>query len=163
MKDTTCKTKKPYLTEVQSKFSIAMKYAQYVGMQKAACDQLIQILENAGVSVLQISPAQRTNMKTAKKKAGKATVNLESLQLPTKLTAHEFFELTGYDGVSNEHSRDAGILIYKETHESILTKMKKPNKLKGATDDTESIFTPNSEFYSDEIIDGIKGDVNIFN
>jgi hypothetical protein len=164
IKETTCSTKKPNISDVQSQFSIAMKYAQYVGMQKAACDQLIQSLESCKVEVLQVSPAKRTNMKTVRKKAGKGTVNLEAVSLPTKLNANEFYQLTKYEGSSNEHSRDAAILIYDQTAESIYKKLKRPNVLNGSTDNSESIFTPDGEFYKDDDLeDIIKGDVNIFN
>lgn len=65
-----------------------------------------------------IAPSERDNAATTLSKPGnpKAAKVIDSiirqLKAPTKLSAAQFTVLTGYTGASNEHTRDAGSLVW---------------------------------------------------
>jgi len=138
------------LDDVQSQFSIAMRVAQHLGSQKAACTQIISMFKSKGVPVYEVSPAWRDRADTATKRAGKAKVHLPSLSMPTKLTAEQFKELTGYGKEkgqsSNEHSRDAAMLIFGQNPEAILKKIKhRPDSYPSATNSNEMLLFTEKE------------------
>jgi hypothetical protein len=99
------------LADVQSDFSMAMKRAQDVGKSKAAASILISFFERAKIPVLRIAPSDRD-------RADKMKLNnqgVKMLCMPTKTTSNQFEQLTGYNGRSNEHNRDAATLIFGRT------------------------------------------------
>ena len=165
IKGDTLKPHKPTLTDVQSSFAIAMKLAQHVGNQKGACEQIIEIFKSVDIPVYEVSPAARDRADKAQKKAGKATVNIHSLTMPTKTTAAQFKELTGYGAAkgesSNEHNRDAATLIYGKTCEYFYKKIfNTPSIYPRSDNQTEKLPSPNEmEFYNDpDPTDLIKND-----
>jgi hypothetical protein len=107
------KSRTATLADVQSEFSMAMKVAQNVGMSKAAAQLIISMMEKAGVPVLTIPPSDRHRADRESLKANFRGVQM--LSMPTKTTAEQFRQLTGYAGRSNEHNRDAATLIHGRT------------------------------------------------
>ena len=106
--------KKVTMEDVKSSFLIGMNFAQKVGMNKAAAIQIIMMLKKAGVSVIEIAPSQR--QKAYKKVNGKVVrLDVFKLRTPTKTTQGQFNELTGYEGRSAEHARDAATLVWKRS------------------------------------------------
>lgn len=101
------------MADVQSEFLMAMKVAQNVGMSKAAAQLIITMMEKAKVPVLTIPPSDRHRADRESLKANFRGVQM--LSMPTKTTAEQFKQLTGYVGRSNEHNRDAATLIYGRT------------------------------------------------
>lgn len=89
-----------------------MNYAQKVGENKAAAKLMIKLLSAKDVPIVEISPSERRRADKILQKAGKAKVDWKSVPMPTKLKAGPFNELTGYDGSSSEHSRDAITMAY---------------------------------------------------
>jgi len=62
-----------------------------------------------------LAPSKRDNAETLLAKAGRVLNHagvIRSLTAPTKLSAAQFRELTGYTGSTNEHTRDAGTLVW---------------------------------------------------
>lgn len=102
------KNKTAPIGDVKMKFGISMKHAQGVGKNKAAADLFIEMLGRAGIPVLEIAPSSRHR---ADKDLMKSKVQgVKMLSMPTKTTAAQFEQYTGYSGRSNEHSRDAATL-----------------------------------------------------
>lgn len=66
------------------------RISQNVGSNKRDCQLMIEYCENLGLSVLRVRPT-------------KASM--------TKLKAEEFKRITGWQGSTSSHSRDAGILL----------------------------------------------------
>lgn len=164
MKSTNCVSQKKSKEACRSQFEICIRYGISVGKQMAAAEQTILAFKSVGIEVLEISPSKRSNMKTLRSKAGKAKINLETVELPTKLNAAEFAQLTGYLGKSSEHSRDAAILVYNQTVESIYKKMRQPG-LRSNHDGKVSIFSPDKdqEYYkSTDLSEFIDDDKDIF-
>ncbi len=95
------------LADIESAWRMGMKQAQNVGESKAAAKILIKIFENQKIPVIRIAPSDRHRAD----KDGLKTKGVKMLSMPTKTTAKQFTELTGYTGRSNEHNRDAGTLI----------------------------------------------------
>lgn len=122
---TTLKPGKVTIDDVHSKFSIAMNYAQKVGENKAAAKLLIAMLVQKKVPVLEVSPAKRDRADRAQQKANKAKIVISSLKYPTKTSAEQFKELTGYNGRSNEHNRDAATLVVGRSVKSVLAEINK--------------------------------------
>lgn len=94
--------------DVQSCFLMAMKQAQNVGESKAAAKILISVFRQSGLPVITIAPSDRDRAD----KDGLKVQGIHMLSMPTKTTAEQFRQLTGYDGRSNEHSRDAATLVW---------------------------------------------------
>lgn len=170
MKSGTLRPVKPTLTDCQSAYSMAMKVAQHIGNQKGACQQIIEIFKSVDILVYEVSPSARDRADKAQKKAGKAKVNLLSLTMPTKTTAAQFQELTGYGSGkgerSNEHNRDAAMLVWNKTCDFFEKKIKNtPNSYPKADNYSEKTPSPNeNDFYNDpDPTDLIKGEDIYFN
>ena len=138
------------MADVQSKFLIAMKQAQNVGENKAAAKDIIVKLRRAGVPVIEISPSKRDKAYT--KMNGKILrKDVMYLKMPTKTTQAQFKKLTGYEGRSSEHSRDAATLVYgrsiqwaKKTAEiELIKRQKQPNR--PATDNNNYFLVKGKE------------------
>lgn len=107
------------ISDVQSTFLMAMKFAQNVGENKAAAKQIIMMLADAKVPTLEIAPSQRD--KAYKKVNGKTQrKDVRFLKMPTKTTQAQFKEITDYEGRSNEHARDAATLCINQTVSGVL-------------------------------------------
>ena len=65
------------------------KVTQSVGMNKRDAQLLIEFMEREGIAFEAVQP---TN---------------------TKKSAEEFKMITGYEGITNEHKRDAGMLVFR--------------------------------------------------
>lgn len=94
--------------EVESEFRMAMKIAQNVGESKAAAKILMALFKQAGMPVVRIAPSDRHRAD----KDGLKLQGVKLLSMPTKTTAVQFQEYTGYTGRSNEHARDAATLVW---------------------------------------------------
>lgn len=69
-----------------------LKIAQNVGMVKAATELIVQYCERKGIAVEKVRPTKKSM---------------------TKLTAEKFKALTGCDFKTNEHTRDAAMIVYQ--------------------------------------------------
>jgi hypothetical protein len=99
------------MSEVQKQFGICMNYGMKVGENKAAAKLIIKLLKDRGVDVLEVAPSGRRKAK--KKIKGRVVrLNVLGLKYPTKTDKNQFYELTGYNGNSSEHSRDAATLVW---------------------------------------------------
>lgn len=113
------------LADVESEFRMAMKRSQDIGRSKAAATMLIMLFERAKIPVLRIAPSDRH-------RADKMKLNnqgVKMLCMPTKTTANQFEQLTGYNGRSNEHNRDAATLVHGRTIAWAEMKIKLQNQL----------------------------------
>lgn len=99
--------------ELKSEYSISMKHAQSVGKNKAAGELFIEIFERQGIPVLEIAPSSRH--RADKDLLKYKNQGIKMLAMPTKTTAAQFEQYTGYSGRSNEHTRDAGTLVFHKT------------------------------------------------
>jgi hypothetical protein len=90
--------------EWSSQVQIAMTCAQSVGKNKAAAKVIIDML--SGCKLIQIAPSSRDKM--VERNADK----VRFLNMPTKTTAKQFCELTGYEKRCSEHARDAATLVW---------------------------------------------------
>lgn len=79
---------KPVFPRGTSSQAVRSKIAQNVGMNKKEADLLIEGIRKCGVPVRTIRPNK------------------------SKLNADQFKQMTGYQGRTNEHKRDAGRLVY---------------------------------------------------
>lgn len=103
------------ISDIQSKVSIAMKFASSVGENRANAKLIIKMLAQRNVPVIEIAPSKRQRADKAQQKAGKGKIDMRSLKMPTKTSAGQFQELTGYDLRCNEHNRDAATLVFGRT------------------------------------------------
>lgn len=78
---------------------------QDVGTTMAAAAMIEKALVQAGIDYVLINPSRRTNVKKIK---GVSPAHY----LPTKTSDEYFQTLTGYDGKTNEHERDAATLVW---------------------------------------------------
>ena len=101
------------LAQAQSMFLRAMKQAQNIGEVKSAARLIIYLLRSQGVPVIEIAPSSRDRADKALQRVGMK--GIEMLSMPTKTNAEQFQRLTGYQGRSNEHTRDAATLIHGRT------------------------------------------------
>jgi hypothetical protein len=128
--------KKGYaITTLKSAFSTAMQKAQNVGMQKAAARLTIAAIERLGIEVIRIAPSWRDRADKIKKVAGLHHRAIEVYSMPTKTTAAQFKQLTGYQDSTNEHGRDAATLVWGQTASGLRLKslhfsLKKRTKIK---------------------------------
>lgn len=76
-----------------TKTATLMKAAQNVGQNKQCAMLIIEWCERHGIRITTQKPGRRSM---------------------TKLTAEEFNRITGWTGSSNEHTRDAGMLVYQQ-------------------------------------------------
>lgn len=111
----------PTIPKIMSEIAMALKIAQGVGKNKAAADLTIKILKKAGVPILRINPSDRmVTDKHLKKMSANLKAGIKLLVMPTKSTAYQFEQLTGYKGRSNEHTRDATTLYWGKSIKTIL-------------------------------------------
>lgn len=139
-------------TEVHSKFSIAMKFAQSVGENKAAAKMIIRLLKEKNVPILEVAPSEREK---AYKQKGKTKIRkkIQFLKWPTKTDRNQFYELTGCNKVCSEHARDAATLpfgysIVQVMHLIRLQQEKNKNKPKsfpGSHNNNYSLFKNNEQ------------------
>ena len=101
------------LGDLKSEYSISMKHAQSVGKNKAAGELFIEMFERQGIPVLEIAPSSRH--RADKDLLKYKNQGIKMLAMPTKTTAAQFEQYTGYSGRSNEHTRDAGTLVFHKT------------------------------------------------
>lgn len=96
---------------LQATFGICMRRAQDVGKSKASGQMIIKMLRDKGVLVVEIKPSSRD--KAFKKKNGKIEriEAVKMLTMPTKTTQKQFEKFCGFNGSSNEDSRDAATMI----------------------------------------------------
>jgi len=85
----------------------ALKYAQRVGKSKAACDLILKWLQEKNIKTVKINPSQRDRADGNK--------NFMLCRYPTKTNKEQFHVLTGYTARSNEHERDAAMLVFGKT------------------------------------------------
>lgn len=101
------------LAYVQYKSNLEM--AKRVGKSIASAELLLSIFDAASIPVIQIRPSDRTRARRNGEKVIHKLNVLKGMNMPTKLTGIEFNLLTGYDKISNEHSRDAATMIWDKT------------------------------------------------
>lgn len=101
------------LASVQGVFSVAAKMAQHVGENKASARVFIELFRKHGIPYGTIAPSSRNRADRDMVKF--KNLGIQQLIMPTKTTAHQFQQLTSFDGRSNEHSRDAYTLIHGRT------------------------------------------------
>ena len=82
--------------------------AQGVGKSKAASDVFILAFKKSGVPVVEVAPSKRDRAD----KANLKKLGVRMLVMPTKTTAAQFQEITGYQGRCNEDARDAAMLVW---------------------------------------------------
>lgn len=94
----------------------ACKRSRDSGMAAGLSADWKAFLDSNRIPYSTLAPSERDNAETLFKKAGKANINpnavIRSLIAPTKLNAAQFKALTGYAGSTNEHTRDAGTLVW---------------------------------------------------
>ena len=91
--------------EVTSMLSRSFMIAGKIGENKAAGKLMKTLLARHRVPTIEIPPSNRHN-------AEKRKMDPNLLVMPTKLNRLQFDKLTGYQGRSNEHGRDAATLVW---------------------------------------------------
>ncbi len=96
-----------------------LKLARDAGKNQGGAIVVVQMCKALDIPCLRIAPSKRR----------KATKNLKTvahLNMPTKTTSQQFKALTGYDVKkgNNEHSRDAGTLVWGMTGTEFYNQMK---------------------------------------
>ena len=99
------------LGECQAIFGRLAKMAQGVGKCCAAADLLKSLFDEKGVPVVEIKPSDR-HRADRPPSSGKQPLAIGFLSMPTKTSAHQFEQMTGYMGRSSEHSRDACTTVW---------------------------------------------------
>lgn len=99
--------------DAESTFRTLQAIAQNVGENKAAAKRTIKLLESLQIPYVRIRPSERKRADKLEK--GERRLPISCFSMPTKTTKEQFYELTGYSGQSNEHSRDAATLVHKQT------------------------------------------------
>ncbi len=102
------------LSEVESVFKTVCKIAQNVGQNKLLARQFINYLNVRQYPTISIAPSQRTKAITDSGERLKG-ISLLSASMPTKTDKYQFLTLTGHAGITNEHQRDAAMLVYDRT------------------------------------------------
>tara|TARA_R110000751_G_scaffold35441_2_gene87125 strand:+ start:1004 stop:1618 length:615 start_codon:yes stop_codon:yes gene_type:complete len=94
-----------------------LAWASNVGKNKGAAIAFIHHLQQHNITYAEIAPSKRRRAGKVLK-IGKREVKekISQLPMPTKTTAADFKFWTGYCGKTNEHSRDAGTLVFKKTY-----------------------------------------------
>lgn len=115
--------KRVQLSDVQQQFAISMNHAQKVGENKAAAKLLIQMLSDKVVPFVEVAPSARDKAFKEDKNGNKRFLDVRFLKMPTKTTAEQFEQLTGYSGSSSYDSRDAATLIHGKTIKGVLTEI----------------------------------------
>lgn len=96
----------------------ACKRSRDSGMVAGLSADWKHFLDSHKVGYHCIAPSERDNAATTLSKPGKPMAAkvldaiIAQLKAPTKLTAQQFTTLTGYNGATNEHTRDAGSLVW---------------------------------------------------
>jgi len=75
----------------QSRLSAVAKVAQGVGSVKRESELIIEYCRRNEITVIPVKPTKRSM---------------------TKLDREQFKKITGYEGVTSEHARDAALLVY---------------------------------------------------
>jgi len=108
------------IEDVRSAFAISNDYAQKVGKNKAAAQEIIRRLKAFDIPVLEVAPSKRDrafrdirNPKTGSVK--RQRLDPRQLKTPTKTTQKQFEQLTGFDGSTSEHARDAATLVWNRS------------------------------------------------
>lgn len=114
------KVGKASIEDVRSAFAISNDYAQKVGKNKAAAQEIIRRLKAFDIPVLEVAPSKRDrafrdirNPKTGAVK--RQRLDPRRLKTPTKTTQKQFKQLTGFDGSTSEHARDAATLVWNRS------------------------------------------------
>lgn len=78
------------------------------GQNGGAARVILQACKHLALDVVRIAPSDRT-------RSDKTSRPAHALKMPTKLKSKVFKSLTGWEGRTNEHGRDAATLIYGMT------------------------------------------------
>jgi hypothetical protein len=96
---------------VMATFSRLSTMAQSLGKSKASADLIISLFRGKNVPVITIAPSDR-HRADKPPRSGKAPLSVGMLSMPTKLSAYQFEQLTGYSGRASEHAKDAATLCW---------------------------------------------------
>ncbi|MCH2044582.1 MAG: hypothetical protein MK212_10735 [Saprospiraceae bacterium] len=86
--------------------AMSLKFAQDVGKNKAIANTIIEKCRRLNIDYALVAPSER-------RRADKGNKVLAQLNMPTKTTQQQFRLLTGFTRPTNEHSRDAGTLVWR--------------------------------------------------
>lgn len=119
---------------IESAFRAALALGTAVGKNQYASMRIIRELQNKGLDIIEISPSWRDRADTVKTIGGVRSTNPAAFNMPTKSTAEQFKKMTGYPETTNEHGRDAAMLVFGKTAISIYhfaTMMQKVKRTSG--------------------------------
>lgn len=136
---------------VMATFSRLSTMAQSLGKSKASADLIISLFRGKNVPVITIAPSDRHRADKPPRN-GKAPLSIGMMAMPTKTSAYQFEQLTGYTGRSSEHSRDSCTLVWGKSMqwcENLLQrqledKLTESRKLKST--DGEALRVKNGKF-----------------
>lgn len=110
---------------IESIYRRQLKIAQSVGENKAAAKRIVTYLSHWQIPIVLIAPSERNRVD--KLDANKRKLPIQYWSMPTKTNKAQFEALTGYTGVTTEHSRDASTLVYGRNINWALTLYAKQN------------------------------------
>lgn len=90
------------------KFRQEMQMAQDVGKNKGVANAIKDYLNSKKLNFVCVAPSQR-------KQVTNKTCSLAPYTMPTKCSSEQFNSHTGYSGKTNEHGRDAAMLVWDMT------------------------------------------------
>ena len=97
------------------------RIARDVGKNQMVAQVLRRSMELRKIPHLRIAPSCRDSINDPKISQ---KIDLVQYRIPTKVTKEQFKSLTGYDGQSSYHSRDAATLVYDRTVQWFCTQLK---------------------------------------
>lgn len=99
--------------------------ASDVGKNKGIANAILTFLQSNGITVLSVAPSERQRVENPK-------MRLDFYRMPTKSTHHQFCLRTGWPALpkTNEHGRDAAMLVFGLTRPALNLMMQKAKQKK---------------------------------
>ena len=132
-----------------SEVSSILMMAQSLGKSKAACDVILKMFKAKNVPVIEVAPSSRDRANS--KRYLNKPLPVGMMVMPTKTTSHQFKTLTGHNGTSSEHARDATTLVWGKSMDWAENMLQvqlegKLNKTAVRTTDGQEVIVKNGKF-----------------
>lgn len=98
----------------QSSIERALKIANDLGKNMHCARLIAESLRLANIPTAHVKPSERHRANKIHPQLG-MLARIRAYTMPTKTNRKQFEQLTGYDGRSSEHSRDAATMLWEKT------------------------------------------------
>jgi hypothetical protein len=106
--------------------------ASDVGKNKGIANAIITFLQAKGIIFLSVAPSERQRAENPK-------MRLDFYRMPTKSTHEQFCAHTGWTATTNEHARDAAMLVFRLTRPALDLMVQKAKQKKSVKKLVESL------------------------